>query len=94
MGVALSYRIASGGPILDQGWWLLALITIWWVVFAAGAICILRWPGRFGMALVVVVAVALRIAALAGAPVLSDDVYRYAWDGRVQAAGVNPYRYH
>lgn len=93
MGVALSYRIASGGPILDQGWWLLALITIWWVVFAAGAACVLRWSGRFGMALVVVVAVALRIAALAGAPVLSDDVYRYAWDGRVQAAGVNPYRY-
>ncbi|MDQ3830083.1 MAG: DUF2029 domain-containing protein, partial [Candidatus Tectomicrobia bacterium] len=24
---------------------------------------------------------------------LSDDIYRYVWDGRVQAAGVNPYRY-
>jgi hypothetical protein len=24
---------------------------------------------------------------------LSDDVYRYIWDGRVQAAGINPYRY-
>jgi glycosyl transferase family 87 len=23
----------------------------------------------------------------------SDDVFRYAWDGRVQAAGVDPYRY-
>jgi hypothetical protein len=24
---------------------------------------------------------------------LSSDVYRYVWDGRVQAEGVNPYRY-
>jgi alpha-1,6-mannosyltransferase len=24
---------------------------------------------------------------------LSSDIYRYVWDGRVQAAGINPYRY-
>jgi hypothetical protein len=24
---------------------------------------------------------------------MSDDLYRYAWDGRVQAAGIDPYRY-
>jgi alpha-1,6-mannosyltransferase len=26
-------------------------------------------------------------------PALSDDMYRYVWDGRVQAAGISPYRY-
>lgn len=26
-------------------------------------------------------------------PYLSTDVYRYVWNGRVQAAGINPYRY-
>ena len=26
-------------------------------------------------------------------PFLSSDIYRYVWDGRVQAAGINPYRY-
>ena len=26
-------------------------------------------------------------------PLLSTDIYRYIWDGRVQAAGINPYRY-
>ena len=26
-------------------------------------------------------------------PSLSDDMFRYVWDGRVQAAGVNPYRF-
>jgi len=24
---------------------------------------------------------------------LSDDIYRYAWDGLVQHAGINPYYY-
>jgi hypothetical protein len=26
-------------------------------------------------------------------PPVSTDVYRYVWDGRVQAAGINPFRY-
>jgi alpha-1,6-mannosyltransferase len=26
-------------------------------------------------------------------PTLSDDIYRYLWDGRVQVAGLNPYKY-
>jgi hypothetical protein len=30
---------------------------------------------------------------LAAPPLLSTDVYRYVWDGRVQFAGINPYRY-
>jgi hypothetical protein len=31
------------------------------------------------------------VAAAFGPPGGSDDVYRYIWDGRVQAAGVDPY---
>jgi alpha-1,6-mannosyltransferase len=26
-------------------------------------------------------------------PTLSDDMYRYVWDGRIQAQGISPYRY-
>jgi len=33
------------------------------------------------------------LALLCAPPVLSDDLYRYLWDGRVTLAGVNPYRY-
>lgn len=39
------------------------------------------------------VAIALRLLVLAVPPLLSGDVYRYVWDGRVQAAGINPYAY-
>jgi hypothetical protein len=40
-----------------------------------------------------VAAVILRVIFLPGVPSLSDDIYRYQWDGRVQQAGINPYRY-
>ncbi len=35
----------------------------------------------------------MRIPILLTAPTLSDDVYRFVWDGRVQSAGINPYLY-
>jgi alpha-1,6-mannosyltransferase len=35
----------------------------------------------------------MRLAALVSPPYLSTDIYRYVWDGRVEAAGINPYRY-
>ena len=37
-------------------------------------------------------AVAWRGAIVPTAPLVSDDVYRYVWDGRVQRLGHNPYR--
>ncbi len=51
--------------------------------------------GRRGVVLVLGAAVVLRLAAFdpLSPPPLTTDTYRYAWDARVQAAGVNPYRY-
>lgn len=34
-----------------------------------------------------------RLTLLGVPPTLSDDIYRYLWDARVQHAGINPYRY-
>lgn len=45
------------------------------------------------LGLVLVFAGAFRAGLVAERPFLSSDVYRYVWDGRVQAAGINPYRY-
>ena len=51
--------------------------------------------GRDAKVLGIVLAVAVlgRVVALFAPDTLSDDIYRYIWDGRVQAAGINPYRY-
>jgi hypothetical protein len=38
-------------------------------------------------------AVAIQAVLLCTRPALSDDMYRYVWDGRVQAQGISPYRY-
>lgn len=38
-------------------------------------------------------AIAFRLSILFAPPYLSDDIYRYIWDGHVQAAGINPFRY-
>jgi hypothetical protein len=46
---------------------------------------------RFGP--VLLAALAFRVLAAVGEPALSDDVYRYVWDGRVQLEGVHPYRH-
>ena len=35
----------------------------------------------------------VRLSFIGTQPIGSDDVYRYMWDGRVQSAGINPYRY-
>lgn len=50
-------------------------------------------PQHPALGVIAVVAVAMRLVLLPVAPHLSTDAYRYVWDGRVQVAGINPYRY-
>ena len=50
-------------------------------------------PPPVSCGLIVVLAVGLRCFLLTLEPLLSTDIYRYVWAGRVQAAGINPYRY-
>lgn len=53
------------------------------------------WDARSPRSLAPVVlgvALLLRLLALPMAPVLSNDIHRYAWDGAVVLSGANPYR--
>jgi len=61
------------------------------VVWGA-AVCILPRP-RLGLKHLVLAAVAVRLVLLAAEPTLSDDVYRYLWEGHVAMEGGNPYLY-
>ena len=61
--------------------------------FAAVALVTHRVLPRRAWIGVLAVAAILRISLLAAPPFMSSDVYRYVWDGRVQAAGINPYTY-
>src|SRR6266849_3246560 len=63
----------------------LYLIVAWLIVRARNALSTLI--------IVLVLAGIFRLSIVFAPPYLSDDIYRYVWDGRVQAAGINPYRY-
>ncbi len=43
--------------------------------------------------IILATAAVMRVVLLPWPPASSTDIYRYVWDGRVQAAGINPYRY-
>jgi hypothetical protein len=64
---------------------LLALMLATWRAVAAGGPAVFR--------VMLGAAVGFRLIAAMGAPSLSDDVYRYVWDGRAQAAGHHPYKF-
>jgi hypothetical protein len=48
---------------------------------------------RGALSIVLVVAIAARVILLWWHPGLSDDMYRYVWDGRILNAGHNPYSF-
>jgi len=48
--------------------------------------------GGRALASILIVGLAMRLLLLPGTPI-STDIFRYIWDGRVQAAGINPYLY-
>lgn len=63
-------------------------------VYALAVWLVLRHRfGRGALAVIFIVAAIARALALPAPAILSTDVARYVWDGRVQAAGTNPYRY-
>jgi len=65
-------------------------VAVWWLLRHETALAALR--GRRALLLILGTAFVAR-ALLLGAPPVSTDVYRYVWDGRVQAAAINPYRF-
>lgn len=84
---ARSSIVGPGGG----GFALLRLLALWLPVWAAGAVLVRRLPGRWALVACAVAAVAIRGAALTAPPNMSDDLYRYAWDAKVQLSGVDPY---
>ncbi len=85
--LALSER-AAGGLLADH-----ARFAVLYVAAAGGFALLATAAARVPWRVALVAAVALRLAFAPVTPSLSDDVYRYVWDGKVQLAGHNPYRY-
>jgi len=88
-----SYLYAVAASIRDIGALKdVALVQAVLFVCAAGVAMSARLS-RLAFAIVLLVGIVCRAPLVLAPPSFSDDVYRYVWDGRVQAAGINPYRY-
>jgi alpha-1,6-mannosyltransferase len=76
--------------------WLIALAQM--PIYGLAAWLVIMRPAsappasRRALIGILLVGLAMRVIVLPSPPA-SDDVYRYVWDGRVQGAGINPYRY-
>lgn len=85
------------GLIDPSGGTLAAYPILFLLLFAlyllALAVIFRKPPGQSCVGMILGFALLFRVALLFSPPVLSSDVYRYVWDGRVQTAGINPYVY-
>ncbi|PIU13374.1 MAG: hypothetical protein COT21_02155 [Hadesarchaea archaeon CG08_land_8_20_14_0_20_51_8] len=63
------------------------------VIYLLALVVVLKaeLPAIPTIAIVVGFALIFRLVLLFSPPTLSDDIYRYVWEGKVQAAGINPY---
>ena len=79
-GLAYATPRAEFGQLL--GLFGVALLAYAWLLRS-------RLPWRWGLR----AALLVRLLWLPAAPALSDDVYRFRWDGLLVANGVNPFRF-
>ncbi|MGU3661786.1 glycosyltransferase 87 family protein [Methylobacterium fujisawaense] len=94
LGLAGTVLVGLGMPVLqslgDNAF--LLLVVAGGVIAALGA-RLEGIEGRRALIVIIGIGLAMRMLALPAPPILSTDVFRYVWDGLVQGAGINPYRY-
>ncbi|HJX92065.1 MAG TPA: glycosyltransferase 87 family protein [Pyrinomonadaceae bacterium] len=96
LGVAMLvfYRIAvHSKEVPDIGWFLKLVLIQLVIYFAVAWLSLGTKDSSQLLVLGLIFATLFRLSILFSPPYLSDDIYRYVWDGRVQSAGINPYRY-
>jgi len=92
---AAAAAVVAGGDLDGHRGRLAALVLPSWVVFG---LCLARALGAHRqlarpVLTVLLAAAVVQVPGLLAPPRTSTDAYRYVWDGRVQLAGVSPYRY-
>ena len=93
--VAIEGALLAVASIAD----LRSQVPLFWVLmgtafaaYFAAAFWALQYR-QVSLPLTLIAAAVFRITLLPTTPTLSDDIYRYVWDARVQLAGHNPYRF-
>ena len=89
----LSWALAQHS-LIGARWELIGFFAAWVPLWLLGAWAATKLPRRVSLGAVLLVALALRLVAATGtAPSISNDLWRYSWDARVQVSGTDPYTY-
>lgn len=68
----------------------LPLITTYSILFL-GYLLMVKKSDQFNIRWLIAISLLFRLLPLFAMPTLSDDFYRFIWDGRLWAAGINPF---
>ena len=93
LGLAMVAFVAAGPWIIgrfDYAAFIPSIVASGLLTIAATALAP-AVPERLGLIVILGLAIVMRLLIITDVPFLSSDIYRYVWDGRVQAAGINPY---
>lgn len=80
-------------PAHGSVWPTILLFGGAWAAFAVAVWLLRKVPVRAAVVLILLGGLAAGFACATAPERTSDDLYRYVWDGRVQAAGIDPYAY-
>ena len=91
----LSQSFSYGHGYQDRP--ILGFVGVYGLVFIVYAVAVWRVKRQATEAapftLVLIFAALFRLVVLFSEPIQEDDFYRYLWDGKVVASGLNPYRF-
>jgi alpha-1,6-mannosyltransferase len=93
-GLTVASYVYGAQPHLPYGFPFRDLALAQALLFGCAAwVMLTGLVGRPAFIVILTVAILCRVPLVFHPPYFSTDVYRYVWDGRVQGAGINPYRY-
>ncbi len=97
--LAVSFLLYSGismtGDLRQHTVFYFALFVPLFGVYGFFVILSIVYPEKLRLPLkyILVSGLLFRLVLIPANPALSDDIYRYLWDGKISSAGINPYRY-
>jgi hypothetical protein len=85
--------VAARVDARHEAGWFLAVAAMAIATYAVATWTVMRAAPstRHGLWICVALAVVCRVPLVVAEPTLSDDIYRYVWDGRIQRFGHSPY---
>src|SRR5712692_1903857 len=94
LGYAVGFRWVTGRGSEGLAAYVVLFVGLFVLYLAAVRLVLRRRaPDRVLLGIILGGGLVFRLVLVPTPVVLSSDIYRYLWDGRVQWAGINPYRY-